>query len=136
MKNCRRLIPLSAILIFFLCCCCCWCIYFCIQIGIPNSSSETETSSFMSVDGGDENGFKNTKTKTRKYNIVSMSMSMSMRRRLLGGLGSSPPRCKSKCGQCSPCKPVHVPVPPGTPVLAEYYPEAWRCKCGNKLYMP
>jgi hypothetical protein len=27
-------------------------------------------------------------------------------------------------------------VPPGTPVTAEYYPEAWRCKCGNKLYMP
>lgn len=57
-------------------------------------------------------------------------------RRLLGGPGSSPPRCTSKCGKCTPCKPVHVPVPPGTPVTAEYYPEAWRCKCGNKLYMP
>ncbi|KAK7385618.1 hypothetical protein VNO78_31351 [Psophocarpus tetragonolobus] len=57
-------------------------------------------------------------------------------RRILGGPGSSPPRCTSKCGKCTPCKPVHVPVPPGTPVTAEYYPEAWRCKCGNKLYMP
>lgn len=57
-------------------------------------------------------------------------------RRLLSGPGSSPPRCTSKCGKCTPCKPVHVPVPPGTPVTAEYYPEAWRCKCGNKLYMP
>lgn len=57
-------------------------------------------------------------------------------RRILRGLGSSPPRCSSKCGRCTPCKPVHVPVPPGTPVTAEYYPEAWRCKCGNKLYMP
>ncbi|XLR37912.1 hypothetical protein S83_022572 [Arachis hypogaea] len=57
-------------------------------------------------------------------------------RRLLYGPGSSPPRCTSKCGKCTPCKPVHVPVPPGTPVTAEYYPEAWRCKCGNKLYMP
>ncbi|XP_050218906.1 EPIDERMAL PATTERNING FACTOR-like protein 6 [Mercurialis annua] len=57
-------------------------------------------------------------------------------RRLLSGPGSSPPRCMSKCGRCSPCKPVHVPVPPGTPVTAEYYPEAWRCKCGNKLYIP
>ncbi|XP_019159648.1 PREDICTED: EPIDERMAL PATTERNING FACTOR-like protein 4 isoform X2 [Ipomoea nil] len=57
-------------------------------------------------------------------------------RRMLGGPGSSPPRCTSKCGRCTPCKPVHVPVPPGTPVTAEYYPEAWRCKCGNKLYMP
>lgn len=57
-------------------------------------------------------------------------------RRNLGGPGSSPPRCTSKCGKCTPCKPVHVPVPPGTPVTAEYYPEAWRCKCGNKLFMP
>ncbi|XP_060174990.1 EPIDERMAL PATTERNING FACTOR-like protein 6 [Lycium barbarum] len=57
-------------------------------------------------------------------------------RRILGGLGSSPPRCMSKCGRCTPCRPVHVAVPPGTPVTAEYYPEAWRCKCGNKLYMP
>ncbi|KAK7300810.1 hypothetical protein RJT34_11661 [Clitoria ternatea] len=62
--------------------------------------------------------------------------SMGWTRRLLGGPGSSPPRCTSKCGKCTPCKPVHVPVPPGTPVTAEYYPEAWRCKCGNKLYMP
>ncbi|OWM66639.1 hypothetical protein CDL15_Pgr010290 [Punica granatum] len=65
--------------------------------------------------------------------IAGMSISS---RRNLGGPGSSPPRCTSKCGKCTPCKPVHVPVPPGTPVTAEYYPEAWRCKCGNKLYMP
>ncbi|KAG0490451.1 hypothetical protein HPP92_007314 [Vanilla planifolia] len=52
------------------------------------------------------------------------------------GPGSYPPRCTSKCGECSPCKPVHVPVPQGTPVITEYYPEAWRCKCNNKLYMP
>ncbi|KAK7305515.1 hypothetical protein VNO77_43421 [Canavalia gladiata] len=57
-------------------------------------------------------------------------------RRFLGGPGSSPPQCTSKCGKCTPCRPVHVPVPPGTPVTAEYYPEAWRCKCGNKLNMP
>ncbi|CAN8247483.1 unnamed protein product [Cochlearia groenlandica] len=57
-------------------------------------------------------------------------------RRILRGLGSFPPRCSSKCGRCTPCKPVRVTVPPGTPVTAEYYPEAWRCKCGNKLYMP
>ncbi|OMP02324.1 EPIDERMAL PATTERNING FACTOR-like protein 4 [Corchorus olitorius] len=61
---------------------------------------------------------------------------LSLARRFLSGPGSSPPRCTSKCGSCTPCKPVHVPVPPGTPVTAEYYPEAWRCKCGNKLYMP
>ncbi|XP_044495837.1 EPIDERMAL PATTERNING FACTOR-like protein 6 [Mangifera indica] len=63
-------------------------------------------------------------------------VAMTWARRFLTGPGSSPPRCISKCGKCTPCKPVHVPVPPGTPVTAEYYPEAWRCKCGNKLYMP
>ncbi|KAL5202398.1 hypothetical protein ABZP36_013350 [Zizania latifolia] len=60
-----------------------------------------------------------------------------VRRRLLsGGPGSHPPRCTSKCGSCSPCSPVHVSVPPGVLVTTEYYPEAWRCKCRNRLYMP
>ncbi|KAL2324437.1 hypothetical protein Fmac_023495 [Flemingia macrophylla] len=53
-----------------------------------------------------------------------------------GGPGSSPPSCRSKCGWCSPCQPVHVPVQPGFIISLEYYPEAWRCKCGNKLFMP
>lgn len=56
--------------------------------------------------------------------------------RKLNGPGSSPPSCKSKCGRCVPCKPVHVPIQPGRKRTFEYYPEAWRCKCGNKLYMP
>ncbi|KAG8085917.1 hypothetical protein GUJ93_ZPchr0010g8953 [Zizania palustris] len=58
------------------------------------------------------------------------------RRLLSGGPGSHPPRCSSKCGSCSPCSPVHVSVPPGVLVTTEYYPEAWRCKCRNQLYMP
>ncbi|KAL2530518.1 EPIDERMAL PATTERNING FACTOR-like protein 4 [Forsythia ovata] len=57
-------------------------------------------------------------------------------RRRLGGPGSSPPTCRSKCGKCLPCKPVHVPIQPGFSMPLEYYPEAWRCKCGNKLFMP
>ncbi|XP_044499700.1 EPIDERMAL PATTERNING FACTOR-like protein 4 [Mangifera indica] len=54
----------------------------------------------------------------------------------LSGPGSSPPTCRSKCGNCSPCKPVHVPIQPGMTMPLEYYPEAWRCKCGNKLFIP
>lgn len=54
----------------------------------------------------------------------------------LSGPGSSPPTCRSKCGRCSPCKPVHVPIQPGLSFPLEYYPEAWRCKCGNKLFVP
>ncbi|KAL1340767.1 hypothetical protein AAHE18_09G038900 [Arachis hypogaea] len=52
------------------------------------------------------------------------------------GPGSWPPSCKSKCGWCSPCKLVHVPVQPGMILRLEYYPETWRCKYGNKLFMP
>ncbi|KAK7290364.1 hypothetical protein RIF29_04727 [Crotalaria pallida] len=62
--------------------------------------------------------------------------SLGKARRFLVGPGSSPPQCASKCGNCTPCKAVHVPVPPGAPVSAEYYPEKWMCKCGNKLNMP
>ncbi|GER41602.1 epidermal patterning factor-like protein [Striga asiatica] len=57
-------------------------------------------------------------------------------RRRLGGPGSSPPTCRSRCGRCAPCEPVHVPVQPGFSMPLEYYPEAWRCKCGDKLFMP
>ncbi|XP_073030841.1 EPIDERMAL PATTERNING FACTOR-like protein 4 [Primulina eburnea] len=57
-------------------------------------------------------------------------------RRRLGGPGSSPPTCRSKCGRCSPCTPVHVSIQPGLSVPLEYYPEAWRCKCRNKIFMP
>ncbi|KAE8663495.1 EPIDERMAL PATTERNING FACTOR-like protein 4 [Hibiscus syriacus] len=54
----------------------------------------------------------------------------------LSGPGSQPPSCRSNCGSCSPCKAVHVPVQPGLAMPLEYYPEAWRCKCGNKVFMP
>ncbi|KAJ1695361.1 hypothetical protein LUZ63_012059 [Rhynchospora breviuscula] len=57
-------------------------------------------------------------------------------RRMLLGPGSHPPRCTNKCGNCTPCEPVHVSIPPSSHVIMEYYPEAWRCKCGDHLYMP
>nr|CAB3504676.1 unnamed protein product [Digitaria exilis] len=57
-------------------------------------------------------------------------------RRGLVGPGSSPPTCRSRCGGCHPCRPVHVAIQPGRSFVLEYYPEAWRCKCGNKLFMP
>ncbi|KAJ7537637.1 hypothetical protein O6H91_11G015100 [Diphasiastrum complanatum] len=58
------------------------------------------------------------------------------RRFLFYGLGSAPPQCNSKCGRCNPCSPIHVPIQPGLVKTTEYYPEAWRCKCGAQLYMP
>ncbi|CAD5189747.1 unnamed protein product [Musa acuminata subsp. malaccensis] len=57
-------------------------------------------------------------------------------RRRLAGPGSSPPTCWARCGRCFPCRPVHVAIQPGRSVPLEYYPEAWRCKCGSKLFMP
>uniref|UniRef100_A0ACD5TU19 Uncharacterized protein n=1 Tax=Avena sativa TaxID=4498 RepID=A0ACD5TU19_AVESA len=58
------------------------------------------------------------------------------RRRELVGPGSSPPTCRSRCGGCHPCRAVHVAIQPGVSFPLEYYPEAWRCKCGDRLYMP
>ncbi|CAM6026687.1 unnamed protein product [Sphagnum balticum] len=53
-------------------------------------------------------------------------------------IGSSPPTCRGSCGVCYPCNPVHVII--GIPRVAiteqEYYPEVWRCQCGNMLFMP
>ncbi|KAG6538282.1 hypothetical protein ZIOFF_003395 [Zingiber officinale] len=60
----------------------------------------------------------------------------------LQGSGSWPPKCTSRCGTCTPCSPVHVSVPPRQQQkqkkadAAEYYPEAWRCRCGGRLYVP
>ncbi|CAO2821505.1 unnamed protein product [Amaranthus hypochondriacus] len=51
-------------------------------------------------------------------------------------LGSWPPSCTSKCGNCRPCIAVQVAIQPGLTLPLEYYPEAWRCKCAHQLYMP
>lgn len=61
--------------------------------------------------------------------------STSSRRELVG---SSPPTCVGRCAACEPCKPVHVVISSPHPVISEtdYYPEVWRCSCGNQLYMP
>uniref|UniRef100_A0A804P0T2 Epidermal patterning factor-like protein n=1 Tax=Zea mays TaxID=4577 RepID=A0A804P0T2_MAIZE len=58
------------------------------------------------------------------------------RRWLLAGPGSSPPTCRARCGRCAPCRATRVAIQPGVGPQWEYYPEVWRCKCGNKLFMP
>ncbi|KAL6654025.1 hypothetical protein ACP70R_007490 [Stipagrostis hirtigluma subsp. patula] len=58
------------------------------------------------------------------------------RRRWLVGPGSSPPTCHARCGRCTPCRATRVAIQPGVGPQWEYYPEVWRCKCGNKLFMP
>ncbi|KAF4352870.1 EPIDERMAL PATTERNING FACTOR-like protein 4 [Cannabis sativa] len=80
-------------------------------------------------------GIRRSITTTSSSTIVKKSGVLEPEKRLAGP-GSSPPTCRSKCGRCSPCKPVHVPIQPGLSFPLEYYPEAWRCKCGNNLFMP
>ncbi|WCJ23858.1 EPIDERMAL PATTERNING FACTOR-like protein 4 [Euphorbia peplus] len=75
-------------------------------------------------------------TKSEGNRLTAFDRFKYLSQKRLGGPGSSPPTCRSKCGRCSPCKPVHVPIQPGFSMPLEYYPEAWRCKCGNKLFMP
>lgn len=67
-------------------------------------------------------------------------------------LGSSPPSCRNKCYECSPCVAVQVPslsvpsgpatttaradVPPPLVTLSEYKPLWWKCQCRDRLYEP
>ncbi|KAJ4767781.1 EPIDERMAL PATTERNING FACTOR-like protein [Rhynchospora pubera] len=75
------------------------------------------------------------RTRARRIMNDKWGPTDEVRRRLIGP-GSSPPTCRARCGRCYPCRPVHVAIQPGVSFPLEYYPEAWRCKCGNKLYMP
>ncbi|XP_073028023.1 uncharacterized protein [Primulina eburnea] len=100
------------------------------------SSSEYKRSMVLALKAN-EDYLQQNSDRNKIWKLVDATrISITGTRRLLGRPGSSPPHCTSKCGRCVPCKPVQVTVPPGTPVTTEYYPEAWRCKCGNKLYMP
>ncbi|RVX22291.1 Epidermal patterning factor-like protein 4 [Vitis vinifera] len=80
--------------------------------------------------------FSGQEREERKRGSGSVALERVLTQKRLGGPGSSPPTCRSKCGRCAPCKAVHVPIQPGFSIPLEYYPEAWRCKCGNKLFMP
>ena len=52
-------------------------------------------------------------------------------------VGSSPPKCIKKCGTCSPCRSVLVPIHTSlSSAPTQYYPEAWRCQCKGHLYTP
>ncbi|KAF8747762.1 hypothetical protein HU200_013170 [Digitaria exilis] len=70
-------------------------------------------------------------------------------------LGSSPPSCRGKCYECSPCTAVQVPtlsVGPSVPsaaaarprtrvsdevaTLSNYKPVGWKCQCRDRLYEP
>jgi hypothetical protein len=68
-------------------------------------------------------------------------------------LGSSPPSCRGKCYECSPCTAVQVPtvssaapsaparmraraVPPLVAALSNYKPVGWKCQCRDRVYEP
>ncbi|TVU05439.1 hypothetical protein EJB05_48603 [Eragrostis curvula] len=79
-------------------------------------------------------------------------------------LGSSPPSCRGKCYECSPCTAVQVPtmssaspsgpsvssaaarrgarlrtraeVVPLVAALSNYKPVGWKCQCRDRVYEP
>ncbi|CAO2188648.1 unnamed protein product [Urochloa humidicola] len=74
-------------------------------------------------------------------------------------LGSSPPSCRGKCYECSPCTAVQVPTlstgPSGpsaasrirrrsrawaradeVATLSNYKPVGWKCQCRDRVYEP
>ncbi|XP_058007395.1 uncharacterized protein LOC131182324 [Hevea brasiliensis] len=50
--------------------------------------------------------------------------------------GSFPAKCHSKCNQCKPCKPVQVSVHAMELKENEYYPQVWKCICGEDIFSP
>ncbi|XP_062183060.1 EPIDERMAL PATTERNING FACTOR-like protein 6 [Phragmites australis] len=73
---------------------------------------------------------------TRSTSTVDDDDTTPPRRRWLVGPGSSPPTCQARCGRCTPCRATRVAIHSEVGPQWEYYPEVWRCKCGNKLSMP
>ncbi|XP_042507744.1 EPIDERMAL PATTERNING FACTOR-like protein 2 [Macadamia integrifolia] len=56
----------------------------------------------------------------------------------LSTLGSRPPNCEYKCGECSPCEAIQVPTTTNQfgVQYANYEPEGWKCKCGTSFFNP
>ncbi|XP_060168093.1 EPIDERMAL PATTERNING FACTOR-like protein 8 [Lycium barbarum] len=53
--------------------------------------------------------------------------------------GSIPVACHSKCHQCMPCMPIQVFIEEDyndDDENEQYYPQVWRCSCGDKVFSP
>ncbi|KAM1650673.1 hypothetical protein EV1_003279 [Malus domestica] len=50
--------------------------------------------------------------------------------------GSFPATCRSKCDECEPCMPVQVSVRAMSSEENEYYPQVWKCVCGDSIFSP
>ncbi|KAH7404780.1 hypothetical protein KP509_15G042300 [Ceratopteris richardii] len=84
-----------------------------------------------------QDSFKRSLAQSRKVFLMKVAViEGNTPRDGVNAVGSKPPSCISKCNGCHPCVPLRISVPPGNPSLSEYYPEAWRCKCHGKFYMP
>ncbi|KAL1807636.1 hypothetical protein ACET3Z_024626 [Daucus carota] len=46
-------------------------------------------------------------------------------------LGSRPPNCDHRCGECKPCVAVQVPTNDTQLQSPNYGPEGWSCRCGS-----
>ncbi|EPS58987.1 hypothetical protein M569_15825, partial [Genlisea aurea] len=65
-------------------------------------------------------------------------------------IGSRPPQCRLRCGDCIHCRPIQVPTNPEIANNAgavaggrdedggdsNYNPMSWKCKCGNMIFNP
>ncbi|GMJ02621.1 epidermal patterning factor like 3 [Hibiscus trionum] len=58
--------------------------------------------------------------------------------RRLGRIGSRPPNCKRKCGQCTPCVATQIPTTSGELGIqyTNYEPEGWTCNCHSTFFNP
>ncbi|KAE8722016.1 hypothetical protein F3Y22_tig00014445pilonHSYRG00093 [Hibiscus syriacus] len=53
-------------------------------------------------------------------------------------VGSRPPNCQRKCGECTPCVATQIPATTGERGIqyTNYEPEGWKCRCGSTLFDP
>ncbi|KAG2397607.1 EPIDERMAL PATTERNING FACTOR-like protein [Vigna angularis] len=82
--------------------------------------------------------FNSSAASTKDSEIEESLVSSTGRPKMV--IGSRPPTCFLRCENCTPCKPIVVPLPPvltqtdSASEHSEPKPEVWKCMCDGKLY--
>ncbi|XP_058075601.1 EPIDERMAL PATTERNING FACTOR-like protein 6 [Magnolia sinica] len=85
-----------------------------------------------------EQGWKSTKQVDGKKMEGRVARVEEEAKKVMSKLGSRPPSCDHKCGECNPCEAIQVPTTTDHVTLhyANYEPEGWKCKCGSSFFNP
>nr|XP_004513488.1 uncharacterized protein LOC101495520 [Cicer arietinum] len=75
---------------------------------------------------------------TRIQDVPTTNFETTQNEEALSRIGSRPPRCEHKCGECIPCNPIQIIHNNKQQHLqyTNYEPEGWKCKCGTSYFNP